>query len=217
MGSNPGRSYKLIFLPSLWIMLKRFGTATRSGSCEAASLGSFSDRRDQKLREMKWAIFLFHSYGYRLERRSMIRGCAGGHRKSRRTGGAIHRRNICGRLQSITFVWGRFQATNIGEVVLIGTHGAQLIVASGAIRRQGFPKFVLHGVSRPHPPVTVGTPLSPIMLRLGPRLNVRFAPRSSRPTRRPQYQPAISPLSGRRTSPEGKPASLRSGLQRRST
>jgi hypothetical protein len=152
MGSNPGRSCKLIFLPSLWIMLKRFGTArapTRSGSCEAASLGSFSDRRDQKLREMKWAIFLFHSYGYRLERRSMIRGCAGGHRKSRRTAAAIHRRNICGRLQTITFVWGRFQATNIGEVVLIGTHGAQLIVASGAIRRQGFPNFVLHGEAPP--------------------------------------------------------------------
>jgi len=144
MGSNPGRSYKLIFLPSLWIMLKWFGTTrapTRSGSCEAVSLGSFSDRQDQKLREMKWAIFLFHSYGYRLERRSMIRGCAGGHRKSRRTAGVIHRRNICGRLQTITFGWGRFQATNIGEVVLIGTRGAQLIIASGAIRRQGFPDW----------------------------------------------------------------------------
>jgi hypothetical protein len=151
MGSNPGRSYKLILLPSLWIMLKRFGTArapTRSGSCEAASLGSFLIDEDQKLREMKWAIFLFHSYGYRLERRSMIRGCAGGHRKSRRTAGAIHKRNICGRLQTITFVWGRFRATNIGEVVLIGTHGTQLIIASGAIRRQGFPNFVRHGVSR---------------------------------------------------------------------
>jgi hypothetical protein len=122
-------------------MLKRFGTTrapTRSGSCEAVSLGSFSDRRDQKLMEMKWAIFLFHSYGYRLERRSIIRGCAGGHRKSRWTAGAIHRRNICGRCKLLGSFGGRFQATNIGEVVLIGTHGAQLIIASaGAIRRQG--------------------------------------------------------------------------------
>src|SRR5260370_34549438 len=103
-------------------MLKRFGTARapmRSGSCEAASLGSFSDRQDQKLREMKWAIFLFHSYGYRLERRSMIRGCAGGHRKSRLTAGGIHRRNIFGRLRTITFGLGRFQATKHCEGVLI--------------------------------------------------------------------------------------------------
>src|SRR5258706_15010343 len=99
MGSNPGRSYKLIFLPSLWIMLKRFGTAgapTRSGSCEAPSLGSFSDRRDQKLMEMKWAIFLFHSYGYRLERRSINPGCARRDRETRWTAGAIHRRNKFG-------------------------------------------------------------------------------------------------------------------------
>src|SRR5258706_15348342 len=101
MGSNPGRSYKLIFLPNLWIMLKRFRTArapTRSGSCEAASLGSFSDRRDQQLREMKWAIFLFHSYGYRLERRSRFRGWAGGHRKAEPTAGAIKRRDRWGRV-----------------------------------------------------------------------------------------------------------------------
>src|SRR5258707_15202407 len=103
MGSNPGRSYKLIFLPSLWIMLKRFGTTrapTRSGSCEAVSLGSFSDRQDQKLREMKWAIFLFHSYGYRLERRSIIRGCGGGDRKTRRTRGPNHRAEQLGRIQN---------------------------------------------------------------------------------------------------------------------
>jgi hypothetical protein len=61
----------------------------------------------------------------------MIEGCAGGHRKSRRTAVAIHKRDICGRLQLITFVGGRLQATNIGEIVLIGTHGAQLVIASG--------------------------------------------------------------------------------------
>ena len=73
----------------------------------------------------------------------MIGGCAGGHRKSRRIAAAIHRRDICGRLRIITFVWGRFLATSIGKVVLIGTRGAQLIITSGAIRRQGFPN--LHG------------------------------------------------------------------------
>src|SRR5260370_33007992 len=109
MGSNPGRSYKLIFLPNLWIMLKRFGTArapTRSGSCEAASLGSFSDRRDQQLREMKWAIFLFHSYGYRLQRRSMSPGSAGRHRKSRRAPGANKNGDILGRMCTNTVEWG---------------------------------------------------------------------------------------------------------------
>jgi hypothetical protein len=56
----------------------------------------------------------------------MIGRCAGGHRKSRRTAGAIHRRNIYGRLQ----LRGRLQATNIDEVVLIGTHGTKLVIAS---------------------------------------------------------------------------------------
>jgi hypothetical protein len=40
------------------------------------------------------AVLLFHSYGYRLKRRSMIEGCAGGHWKSRWSAGAIHRREI---------------------------------------------------------------------------------------------------------------------------
>jgi hypothetical protein len=57
----------------------------------------------------------------------MIGRCAGGHRKSRRTAGAIHRRNICGRLQ----LRGSFAATDTGEVVLIGTHGGELVIASG--------------------------------------------------------------------------------------
>jgi hypothetical protein len=53
----------------------------------------------------------------------MIGGCAGRHRKSRPTAGAIHRRNIGGRLQLIAFVWGRLQAINIGEVVVFSYTG----------------------------------------------------------------------------------------------
>jgi hypothetical protein len=72
----------------------------------------------------------------------MIGRCAGGHRKSRRTAGEIHRRNICGRLQ----LRGSLAATNIGEVVLIGTHGGELVIASGVSYLLAGKNFVIWSV-----------------------------------------------------------------------
>src|SRR3984893_10612197 len=104
----------------------------------------------------------------------MIGRCAGGHRKSRRTAGEIHRRNICGRLQ----LRGSLAATNIGEVVLIGTHG-ELVIASGVSYLLAGKNFVIWSVMACVEAAPAST--RPMRRKAGrsvvSMLNVRFAPR----------------------------------------
>jgi hypothetical protein len=130
-GSNPGRSYEV----NLSVKSLYYVETVRDRSCAKSSelfwrfCKAGIARGRSPIDETRKTIIiadLFHSLR-RLENRSMIGRCAGGHRKSRRTAGAIHRRNICGRLQPR----GSFAATNTGEIVLIGTHGGELVIASG--------------------------------------------------------------------------------------
>jgi hypothetical protein len=104
----------------------------------------------------------------------MIGRCAGGHRKSRRTAGAIHRRNICGRLQ----LRGSFAATNIGEVVFIGTHGAGLVIASGVSYLLAGKNFVIWSVMAcvEAPPASTRPMRGKAGRSVVSILNVRFAP-----------------------------------------